>query len=535
MKRFAALILLCLCQPLLAFQSVVVLPFSNESEKQHVYWLGEGFAETLSEELLLKDVYMIQRPQRLHAYEDLRIPYTGGLSRATMLKIAGKLAADYVIFGSYNLKESNLDVEVKVIKLSSSKLSDNIKASGSLDDLYKLQVQIRDSLLRYFSTQNIAAAQERPFDHESVQLYAYELYIKAMLESSDQQRIDFLQRAIEANPGYPQAILRMGSTLSRMQKYRESSEYLKKATFKGEAQAKADFMIGLNHYLSNEFDEANNQWQELAKTHPTAEVMNNIGLTLVKKNDLQGAGWYLAKAVELSPGHPSYHFNLGASYVLRSHDQHAVLQYRDSIKSNPGDYQAMYLASKLMERDTDPIAKNIASKRMWQLFQATLPADLKSKFPEQYNTVNQLFRPAMKYLTKEEQDYERVAREKYFKDTAGYIKTYQASALSYIEKGEPDKAILEIKKGVGLDPLNWYLHHLWGRAYLQQKNQTAAFEELEFSVWCKDNIESHLLMAELLRQSERYADSKLHIQRTLAIDPNNRTAMEIWGKIWDKQ
>jgi tetratricopeptide (TPR) repeat protein len=519
----------------MAFQSIVILPFANESEKQHLYWLGEGFAESLSEELLLKDAFIIERRERLAAFEELRIPYTGDLSRATMLKLADKLAADYVVFGSYRLKDSSLEAEVKAIKINGSKLSAPIRASGSLEGLFQLQVALREGLNQFFRSQNIQPVQVTRTETESVPLYAFELYIKGLLESSNDEKIRFFERALEANPGYSQALWRMGMALHRMGRYKESTEALNRGTFQGTYSAKAEFMKGLNSYLTSDFDVAYEKWVELSKSYPTAEVHNNIGVAMLRKNDPAGAGWYLAKAIEQSPENHSYRFNLGASYVLRSYDKHAVLQYRDVLRYAPWDYQSLYLISKLLERENDPVLKNVVVTKLSTLFQEKIPPDQRGKFPEQYNTVTQLLRLALNFLSAEEAQYESVSQRKFLKDTAAYIKTYQASAQSYVDKGEPDKAILEIRKGVGLDPLNWYLHYLWGRALLQKKNTSEAVSELEFSAWCNENVQSHLLLAEMYRQSERYADSKAQIQKSLAIDPDNKAAMEIWGKIWDKQ
>ncbi|HSE41732.1 MAG TPA: tetratricopeptide repeat protein [Acidobacteriota bacterium] len=534
-KLFFIFALLFIVNPLMAFQSIVILPFANESEKQHLYWLGEGFAESLSEELLLKDAFIIERRERLAAYDDLRIPYTGDLSRATMLKIADKLAADYVVFGSYQLKDSSLEAEVKAIKLNGMKLSPAIRASGSLDDLFQLQQALRQGLTQFFKTQNIQLVQTNAFEAAAVPLHAYEFYIKGLLESTDSEKMKFFERAIEAKPEYSQALWRMGMLLSRMGRYKESTEALQKGTFQGTFKTKAAFMEALNSYLSGDFEGAAQKWIELSKSSPSPEVYNNVGVAMLRKGDPAGAGWYLAKAVELNPEAPAYKFNLAASYVLRSYDDHAVLQYRDVLNYSPGDYQSIYLISKLLEKQNDIVLKDIVVKKLNTLFQEKIPSDQRGKFPEQYNTVIQLIRPAMNYLSPEEQQYAIVSQRKFLKDTATYVKTYQASAQSYVEKAEPDKAILEVRKAVGLDPLNWYSHFLWGRALLQQKNESAAVSELEFSVWCRDNVQSHLLLAEMYRQSERYADSKVQIQKSLAIDPNNKTAMEIWGKIWDKQ
>ena len=535
MKRFLFILFLVFWNTAHAFQSIVILPFSNRSDKEEVYWLGEGFAESLSEELLLHDALILTRTQRLAAYEDLHLPYTGELIRATMLKIADKLSADYVVFGSFNLIDANLEVEVRVIKTSASGLSSPIQAAGSLDSLYQVQLALRDGLIKYFTTQNVRAESDQAFPDHTVPLHAYELYIKGLLETTDSERVKFLQDAIEANPGYPQATIRLGQALSRMQRYRESTDALNKASFEGIYQGRADFLIGMNSYSSGDFEAAYQKWLELSKSHATAEIFNNLGVALLKKSDTQGAGWYLSKAMDLDPGEADFHFNLAASYVLRGYDRQAVLQFTETVKSRPADYQALYLIAKLLEREQDSTLKDLISKRVMQIFRDTLPSDQKGKFPDQYTSVMQLLRPATRFQSQEESDYQNLAWQKNRKEMADIIKSYSSRAAALLEKEDSAAAILEIKKGASLSPFDWYLHYLWGRSLYQQKNQDSAISELEFSIWCQDNVDSHLLLAEMYRDSERYADSKIQVQRSLAIDPQNKKALEIWDKIWDKQ
>ena len=535
MKKFFFILFVLIWNTAGAFQSVVILPFSNRSDKEEIYWLGEGFAESLSEELQLHNAVILPRRVRLSAYEDLHLPYTGELSRATMLKIAAKLSADYVVFGSFNLKDSNLEVEVRVIKSSASGLSAPIQAAGSLDRLYQVQLALRDGLLRYFNIQSLQPETQQVPPDRTVPLHAYELYIKGLMENSDAERIKFLQKAMEANPGYSQAAYRLGFTLFRLQRYRESSEVLKKASFDGMNLERANFLTALNAYYSGDFQGAYQMWLELSKTHSTAEVYSNIGLALMKQNDMQGAGWNLAKAVELNPGQADYHFNLAASYVLRGYDRQAVQQYREVINRRPADYQALYLIAKLLERESDATLKDLVSKRVFQCFQETVPSDQKGKFPEQFSTVGQLLRPANQFLTQEESDYQNLSDLKNLKDRANIVKSYQTRSAALVDKLDSSSAILEIKKGVSLSPFDSYLHYQWGRSLSQQKNQAAAVTEFEFSIWCEDNVDSRLALADLYRESERYSESKAHVQRALALDPQNKKALEIWGKIWDKQ
>ena len=529
MKFILVFILAILSLPVFAFQSVVILPFSNQSHEQQLYWLGEGFAESLSEEMFLKDVHILQRPERKAGYEELRIPYTGDLSRATMLKLGKKLNADYLVFGSYDLKDKQLSVEARVIQISSSKLSGPIRASGLLDHLYDVQKTMRDGLKQYFVSQKIFPAGQLSFGNQSVPLHAYEQYIKGLLETTDSERIKFFQRAIDTVPGYTQALYRMGVALQRMQRYQESNEVFQRTSFSASMQSKVDFLIGLNLYDIKDYEGAYQKWLLLSKTSPSAEVYNNIGIALMRKNDFQSAPWYLNQAVELAPKNEHYHFNLAASYLQEKNDVNAAYHFRETIEYLPSDYQAFYFLARLLERQ-----KNSASNHVQQLFLETLPTEQKGKFPEQFSSYVQLLRPALAFLTKEEKQYTELAREQRLKQWASYVDTYQRNAKRYLEEESPEKATFEIRKGISLAPFDWYLHYLWGLAYEQFQNRSSSVLEFQFSIWCLDNVESHLKLADIYREADQYKEAKLQIQQTLALDPKNKKALDLWNKIWNK-
>jgi tetratricopeptide (TPR) repeat protein len=530
MKFVLGIILLFVCTPLFAVQSIVVLPFSNESKKQEIYWLGEGFAESLSEEMLLKDAYFIERPERIGAYDNLRLPYIGGLSRATMLKLGQKLAADYVVFGTYNLKDSKLHVETQVINLSSSKLSYIIQAEGTLDKLYESQRQLKEGLKKYFLSERLVPVDPKQIVPNGGSLHAYELYIKGLLENSDAEKIKFFQRAIEANPQYQQALYRLGQSLFRLQRYKESNDYLRRITNAPALLKNANFLSGLNLYYSRDYAGAQQKWFELSQSAPSSEVFNNIGLTLLKKNDAQNALAWLNKAIETDSTNGDYEFNAASCYMQLKQDEQAKYHFRKVIDYRPNDYLAFYLIAKLLEKQSDPQAP-----RVYALFQESLPTDQKGKFPEQFTGILQLVRPAMSYVSAEEKAYKALPRKKWSEEKANYVKTYQSSARKWLEDGEPDKAILELKKGITLSPFDWSLYYLWGYAHNQQKNTAEAVRQLQFSLWCLDNIDSHLLLAEIYRDAQQFDQAKLQIQQIMALDPKNKKAMEIWGKIWNKK
>ena len=527
MKRFAIILFLFFSCPLFASQSIVVLPFNNESKTQQVYWLGEGFAESLSEEILLKDVYVIQRPERKSSYDALKLPYVGNLSRATMLKLGQNLDASYIVFGKYIVDQKNLKVEAQVIQTSSSKLSSPIQASGSLDQLYIVQAQLKAGLRNYFATQKLQMDEGKP-QGPSVPLHAYELYIKGLLEPADQQKTAFFERAIQAHPNYSQASYRLGLALFRSGKHRESNQALQRIGGNGIFLSRVNFLMGLNSYMLQDMSAARKKWQALAESNPTAEVYNNIGVSLVAIQDLDNATSYLTRAVEMDRENPDFRFNLGIAHFEKNQNAEATRFIREAIDLRPSDYQAFYWLGKTLERSGAQ-----ESKQIMTYFAERLPSDQKGKFPEQYPDIKQSLRASMTYYSPEEKKYAMEIRSLAYKQRTDYVKTYQGSARKNLEE-HPDRAILDIKKGITSAPFDWYLHYMWGQALIQQKDIAAAIPNLKFSLWCLENIDSHVLLAEIYRDGGQFAEAKKHVQYILALDPKHKKAIEIWGKIHNK-
>src|SRR5580765_4237301 len=82
---------------------VLVLPFENVSDHPEYNWIGESFADSLSELLDKPGLIVVTSDERAVAYQRLRLPLTVIPSRATAIKIARELRASMVVFGTYKI------------------------------------------------------------------------------------------------------------------------------------------------------------------------------------------------------------------------------------------------------------------------------------------------------------------------------------------------------------------------------------------------------------------------------------------------
>ena len=79
----------------------LVFPFENNGSSPRLDWLGEGLEELTIQYLSDAGEQVYSHAGRAGELERYGLPTSAKLSRATMLRIAQDLDADYVIFGSF--------------------------------------------------------------------------------------------------------------------------------------------------------------------------------------------------------------------------------------------------------------------------------------------------------------------------------------------------------------------------------------------------------------------------------------------------
>src|SRR5512134_1119471 len=78
---------------------VLVVPFENAQREPRLHWLTEGAAVLLADGLNGHGVPAITRAERVGAFEQLRLPLTATLTRATVIKIGQLAGASEAILG----------------------------------------------------------------------------------------------------------------------------------------------------------------------------------------------------------------------------------------------------------------------------------------------------------------------------------------------------------------------------------------------------------------------------------------------------
>ena len=115
---------------------VLVLPFDNPTQAARLAWMREGAAILLSETLAANGEIVIDREERLQAFDRLQFPASATLSRASTIKVGQAVTASLVVGGTVAMQGDHLVVRARVVRLDSGRLLPDVEASGPLSELF---------------------------------------------------------------------------------------------------------------------------------------------------------------------------------------------------------------------------------------------------------------------------------------------------------------------------------------------------------------------------------------------------------------
>src|SRR6202790_5669575 len=125
----------------------LVFPFENEGASPRLDWLGEGLEELTIQRLSAAGQQVYSHAGRTGELDRSGLPSTAKLSRASMLRIAQNMDADYVVFGRFTSDGQSLMVESQILRVSPTRLLPPIRETGRLVSLMDLHLKMLWRLL----------------------------------------------------------------------------------------------------------------------------------------------------------------------------------------------------------------------------------------------------------------------------------------------------------------------------------------------------------------------------------------------------
>src|SRR5262249_38390908 len=96
---------------------LLIIPFENTANAAGMEWISESFPEVLGGRLGSSRLFVMDREDRLSAFERQGVPAGARPSRATLYQIAQQLDADYVLMGDYRTEGANFTVHARLLDM----------------------------------------------------------------------------------------------------------------------------------------------------------------------------------------------------------------------------------------------------------------------------------------------------------------------------------------------------------------------------------------------------------------------------------
>jgi tetratricopeptide (TPR) repeat protein len=573
---------------------VMVLPFENTSSRPEYNWVGESFADSLSELLNVPGLIVVSSDEREVAYQRVRLPQTTIPSRATAIKLAREAKATMVVLGTYKVilqpegqagdkdkttPQAELQGTARIIKVNEGRtMGETIDGNwatrvydfgGALTTLQAMQGRLAYQVLYQRDKTALPFSQSQFVQMATkVPQKAFEAYVKGIQTEDKETRANYLKNALrfyaESNAGatYPQAAFELGHLYFEQRDWKNAAEYFSKiqkirendwsnlaggssrVQRKEPLYAEAAFYASLAYWRMNDLSHALATLVPLTSDLLLTGVYNNAGAISVqaareeKKTEerarlLTQGLTFLARAAQSSPDDPMVRFNYAYALFLSGKYAEAADQLRPVISANPRDGEAYFLYAKSLERTGRADAASSADDQARRYLQ--LYAKWQTEWQKSQTSVGVPLRLRQAFNRTDFFDLMRDKNTEANADASGAGGSAQdllVKARELYTAGRDDEALPELRRVLTIEPMSAEAYLLIGRIHLRRGDQEAAISVLKTAIfWDAKLIDAHILLGRIFIERGDRGEAMKYATSAINIDPNNQEALALQRQV----
>ena len=472
-------------------------------------WVADAIADMLPRDLALLGAPAVELADRLRVQDALGIP-PSATSRAACVRVAEAIGAGRAVVGTAEIAETTLTLSLRLLDVERGTLSAPLRASGPVETLHPLLLSLawdvalagptRPSLGR----DEFVSRRGPPFE-------ALKAYGQALGKGDLAARQRLVRQAAAIAPDYDESWLALGRLQLLAREQGPALDSFSRVAQGSALSRSARFLSGVALIELGRYREASALLANLARGEPTAAVLNNHALALLRGGAGAGAkaSDVLRKAAELDPGTTEIPFNLGWALLLEGDPAAAAFWLRGPGRPQARDPQARLVLSWALRQAGEPEAADEELRAVGvlapQLAALAVP-DLSRRF-ERVLPSEQIFP-----LDQESRSDVELAA------------TSRARAARLEEGGDAEGARRELLQAVYLDPYSYQGHVSLARSYRAGGEMERAVGELRLALWCRDDAAVRLELAQGLDQLGRLAEAQQEARRVLETDPGSVAA-----------
>ncbi len=345
----------------------LVFPFENAGASPRLDWLGEGLEELTIQYLSDSGAQVYSHAGRAGELERYGLPASAKLSRATMLRIAQDLDADYVIFGSFGSDGTSLTIEARTLRVDPPALLTPVHESGPLNSLMDLHASVVWHLLSANDKAYPLSIKEFAKLQRPLRLDAFEHFVRGLLATEDEPRIRELREAARLEPAWPDPDFALGETYAARGDCASAIPSFARVPKTHHRYVEAVFATGVCRLQLNQPDKAeevfislqdalrNNSDRGAAAGDGLSgadlpEILNNLGVARARQGKAPAAQADLRRATELDPDEDDYPFNLGLLAFRANDFAAAAKSFREAVDREPDNPEDRALLIQSLEK-----------------------------------------------------------------------------------------------------------------------------------------------------------------------------------------
>jgi tetratricopeptide (TPR) repeat protein len=491
---------------------VLVLPFDNRSGQANLGWIGDSFPYTLDQRLTSAGFLTIGRDDRQYAMQHLGLPPDFRPSRATTIRIAQTLDADFVVIGSYNVinpgaSDSRIEVQAEVLEVNQLRMSAPLQDSSELSRLFDVENAIAWKVAGRMDPHFAVAEQTFLAASGGVPLSSFENYIRGTSAPTSDERLKRLEAAVAETPSYTAALLALGKEQYAASKFEAAAATLAKVPPTDRMALEANFYRGLARFNIARYAEAASAFAFVAASLPLPEVVNDEGVAASRQG--KDAAALFVQVIAADPNDADYHFNLAVALLGRSDIAGATREVEQALKLHADDPEATELLTRLQAtHGSSANLKSILSAGGFDPTTRIRRTWSEASFRQAAFQLDQMRALQMATLPPVQQAVQ-----------------YTQLGNDYMAQGLLPEAEQEFHTALAADPKSAAAHA--GIAQVRERSGSAddARAEAQNSLQLAPNVAAYLVLARIDLQINQLSESAYNVANALRLEPNNSAAL----------
>jgi tetratricopeptide (TPR) repeat protein/TolB-like protein len=500
---------------------LIVIPFDNPSQEARLAWMREGAAVLLTDVLAAAGAPVIEREERLQAFDRLQLPAHATLSRASTIRVGEALAASAVVSGTMLMDGGQLTVRARVVRLDSGRLLPEVAATGPLTDLFNVFGRLAQQI------RNTPEPPALTTDRFAPSPQVFEWYVKGLVAETPSTARGFLEQALTAAPRFDRVRLALWDLHSEAGQHARALDLVSAITKDSTLFREGRFRRALSLMDLKRHDDALNTLRVMQAESPSATVANAIGVAELRRAATHEPGratYYFSQASELDPTDGDLFFNLGYAYWLDKDARAAIYWLREAVRRDPGDGDAHFILGVALQQTgatTEATRERELAERLSSKYQGwQAKAGTGDRVPRGLERLHEELIPARARV-------DNVISNAGQRDQEKLAAFHLDAGRRAFEREADREAADELRRALYLSPYLAEAHLLLGRVYLRSGRAADAVEALKIALWSEATVPAHLALAEAFLQVQDQAAARAEVELALDLDPQSAEALAL--------